>query len=207
MKTLLLMSGGLDSATLLYKLRKGNYVEAMYFDYGQTHIKEVASAKKICDDLGVRLHQCKLPAVFTDSALIGSKPIPDGEAVIVPNRNMLLIASATAYAAQNDFDAVAIGCNSDDGIDYPDCGRMFLTAMAKSMRFCHTRSIELLAPFVWDDMSKVDVVGMAITLGVPIEETWSCYKGDNQPCGKCAACNLRNAATRKNHWFTKHTNI
>ena len=194
MKTLILMRGGLDSATLLYKLRKGNYVEAMYFDYGQTHIKEVESAKKICADIGVKLHQCKLPAVFTDSALIGSKPIPDGEAVIVPNRNMLLIASATAYAAQNDFDAVAIGCNSDDGIDYPDCGRMFLSAMAKSMRFCHTRKIALLAPFVWEGMSKVDVVKLASKLGVPINDTWSCYKGMSKPCGTCGACLLRDSA-------------
>lgn len=204
MKIIILMSGGLDSSTLLYKLKKGAYVECMHFDYGQTHIKELTSAKQICADAGVKLHQCKLPAVFTDSALIGSKPIPDGEAVIVPNRNMLLLSAATAYASQNDFDAVAIGCNDDDGLAYPDCGRMFLSAMGKAMRFCHTRPIELLAPFVWETMSKADIVTLAHELCVPVDQTWSCYKGGKNPCGTCAACELRekaiSIAMRKSRW-------
>jgi len=194
MKIILLMSGGLDSATLLYHLKRGNYVQAMYFDYGQTHIKELQSAKKICADAGVKLHECKLPSIFSCALTGSAKDIPDGDAVIVPNRNMVLISAATAYAVQNDFDGVAIGCNSDDGLDYPDCGRMFLSAMGKAMRFCHTHTIELMAPFVWESINKKGVVKLARELGVPIDKTWSCYKGGKEPCGKCAACQLRHEA-------------
>ena len=199
MKTLLLMSGGLDSTTLLYSLLNRNHdVECMAFDYGQTHIKELLRAAEICEDLGVKLHRCRLPSIFTDCCLVGSKPIPHGqhESNIVPNRNMVFLSAATAYAVQHShFDAVAYGANLDDAEGgFPDCSKLFIQAMRDAMRFCHTKPIQLLAPFISTNMTKKDVAAMAYKLGVPIMRTWSCYKGGEKPCGTCGACQLRNKA-------------
>ena len=191
------MSGGLDSTTLLYKLKKGMYIECMAFDYGQTHIKELLRAEEICRDLGVKLHRCKLPSIFTDCCLVGSKPIPHGqhEDNVVPNRNMVMLSTATAYAIQHDFDAVAYGANLDDANGgFPDCSKLFIQAMRDAMRFCHTKPIQLLAPFISMNMTKKDVAVLAYKLGVPIMKTWSCYKGDEKPCGTCGACQLRDKA-------------
>lgn len=185
------MSGGLDSSTLLYKLKLGSFIECMFFDYGQTHIKERLAAREICNGLKVKLHECKLPSVFTDSCLVGSKPIPSGNSAdnIVPNRNMVMLSAATAYAIQHDFDAVAIGCNNDDAKNgFPDCSKPFLSAMRDSMRFCHTKPIQLLTPFIEFSMGKKEVIKLAEKLNVPLEKTWSCYKGDKEPCGECGAC-------------------
>jgi 7-cyano-7-deazaguanine synthase len=173
----------------------------MFFDYGQTHLKEILSARKICKDANVKLHECKLPSVFIDSALVGSKPIPSGDSDsnIVPNRNMIMISTAASFAIQqgSGFDAVAIGCNEDDAQHgFPDCSRHFLRSMRDAMRFCHTRPIALLAPFVHKRMSKVEIVKLARKLNVPIDDTWSCYKGEKEPCGTCAACELRDNAMK-----------
>jgi 7-cyano-7-deazaguanine synthase len=173
----------------------------MFFDYGQTHIKEVLAARKICKELNVKLHECKLPSVFVDSALVGSKLIPHGDddSNIVPNRNMVMISTATAYAIQHDFDGVAVGCNNDDAQHgFPDCSRLFLSSMRDAMSFCHTRPIALLSPFIKELMSKRDVVKLARKLNVPIEDTWSCYKGGAEPCGECSACQLRESAIAEN---------
>ena len=199
MKILLLLSGGLDSVTLAHYYKQGSYLECMFFDYGQTHLKEVIAARNVCKQLNIKLHECKLPSVFVDSALVGSKPIPhgDGDANIVPNRNMVMISAATAFCLQNDMDAVAIGCNDDDTQHgFPDCSKPFLRSMRDAMRFCHTRPIALLAPFIHKEMTKSDVVVWAKKLNVDIESTWSCYKGAKEPCNECAACKLRNEALR-----------
>lgn len=192
------MSGGLDSTTLLYytKKTKGHHVECMAFDYGQTHIKELGRAAEICDELGVKLHRCKLPSIFTDCCLVGSKPIPNGDHAdnIVPNRNMVMLSTATAYAIQHGFDAVAFGANFDDIKGFPDCGMMFIGAMSSAMQYCYTRPIRLSTPFIDKMMTKKQVVEMATRLGVPIDKTWSCYKGGKEPCGVCAACQLRDKA-------------
>jgi 7-cyano-7-deazaguanine synthase len=194
MKILNLLSGGLDSTTMLYKYRKGAFVEAIFFDYGQKHIKEQLAATKICSDLGVKLHQGKLAEMFTPDARYSTTPITTqhGDTDIIVNRNMNLITAAATYALKSGFDAISIATNADDAQNFPDCTKHFMRGMKDSLRFCHSSRIELLTPFI--DITKTDVVELARKLQVPIDDTWSCYKGGEKPCGECGACQLRDKA-------------
>jgi len=198
MKILNLLSGGLDSTTMLYKYKRGAYVEAIFFDYGQKHIKEELAAEKICKDLGVKLHHGKLAEMFLPHARFSATPITaqHGDTDIITNRNMNLITAAATYALNKGFDAVSIATNADDAENFPDCTRAFMDAMNKTLNFCHTTRVELLTPFI--EMTKSDVVAMARGLGVPISETWSCYNGGSEPCGTCSACELRESAILSN---------
>jgi 7-cyano-7-deazaguanine synthase len=203
MKILILLSGGIDSTTLLYKYRRGAFCEAVTFDYNQTHRKEIEVAKSICANFPqrpVKHHICELPQIFTCPLTGSVKPIPSGDSVdnIIPNRNGVMLMTATALAIEWGFDAVSYGSNADDAANFPDCSKPFIQSMREVMRLCHTRPIELLTPFIDEDMTKKGVVALADTLSVPISETWSCYKGQSKPCGECAACQLRNAAIEAN---------
>ena len=126
------------------------------------------------------------------------KPIPSGDSVdnIIPNRNGVMLMTATTLAIEWGFDAVAYGSNEDDARNFPDCSHLFIQAMRDVMRFCHTRPIELLTPFISEHTTKAGVVRQAVDLGVPIDQTWSCYKGEDEPCGDCAACQLRDESIR-----------
>lgn len=195
MKATLLFSGGLDSATVLYFLLKSGWdVDCLAFDYGQRHRRELLAAKTIAEHVGVSCHKIQLPELWKNCALVGGKPLPDGDqpSNIVPNRNMVMLSIATTYAIENGSDAVAWGPNKDDWGTFPDCREEFASSMRTAMSSCHTRPIQLKTPLI--GKTKMEVVRFALSLGVPTGETWSCYEGGRRPCRKCGACVTRERA-------------
>ncbi|HWQ19993.1 MAG TPA: 7-cyano-7-deazaguanine synthase QueC [Methanotrichaceae archaeon] len=198
MKAVLILSGGLDSTTLLYKLLADGYqVEAITFDYGQRHRREIDSARKIAAINGVPHRVVDLSAItplLGDSALLGGKDIPSchytedaAKQTVVPNRNMIMLSIAVGYAEAMKISEVYYAAHAGDWAIYPDCRSSFIEAMASAIRLATAwNPVELKAPFV--GMTKAEIVKLGLTLNVPYELTWSCYQGGDKPCGVCPTC-------------------
>ncbi len=204
MRVILVYSGGLDSTVLLYHLRDaGHVVRALSVNYGQRHHRELAAAADIAQSLAVEhriVDVTGLGALLPGRALTSTAAnVPreeyareNLEATTVPNRNMLLLAIAIAWAAHLHDDAVAFAAHAGTTLTYPDCRPEFAAAMDQAARVADWQPIAVLAPFVtW---RKADVVRRGRELGVPMERTWSCYVGGEQHCGTCGTCRDRRAA-------------
>lgn len=199
-----LVSGGLDSTTLLYQLRaEGHSLRALSVDYGQRHGRELTFARELVAEFGIDwrpLDLTRLVQFFGQNSLTDSThAVPAGAyspdtmaQTLVPNRNMVLLSVAIAWAIDSASQAVAFGAHGGTYTPYPDCRPAFATAMDAAARVCHTAPIEVWAPFV--NWSKADIVTRGAELGVPFERTWSCYRGGETHCGKCGTCADRRAA-------------
>ncbi len=208
MKVVATVSGGLDSAVLLYRLvQDGHEVKAISFDYGQLHVKELGCAAKLCETVGVEHRVAQLSGL---SQFLGGNAltqpdvvdVPDGhyedesmKATVVPNRNMIMISIAAGWAIAEKFDGVAIAVHKGDHTIYPDCRERFVIDMQHALRTCHYTPVELRAPFV--NWSKVDIVQHGAGLGVPFVWTWSCYRGGSFHCGTCGTCVERREAFQR----------
>jgi len=182
---------------LLYDLLdQENTVHCLLFNYGQRHAKELNYAQATCQKLSVPYDVIALPyQIFERSALVGRMKKVDeltGTPTVVPNRNMVLISMAASFALCHGGTAVSWAANADDAEVYPDCRAEFLTHLNRSLRICHTRRMEVHAPYIV--RTKRAVVEIGRRLNVPFHETWSCYAGDNEACGECGACMARNVA-------------
>lgn len=198
MKTVLIYSGGLDSTTLLYKLLDAEHqVFALGVDYGQRHGKELAAAREICDALKVPFTVADLrsikPLIAGSSQTSDEIPVPEGhyaaesmKLTVVPNRNMIMLSIAIGYAVSIKADAVAYGAHAGDHAVYPDCRPEFAAVMATAALLCDWHPVDLMRPFI--KVSKTEIASLAYMLNVPIEKTWSCYKGGEKHCGKCGTC-------------------
>ena len=199
MKTLVVCSGGLDSVTLAYKVAKEHTLTKLIsFDYGQRHKKELGYAKKCAQSLGVPHEIIDISAVgahLTGSALTDNVDVPDGhyakstmKATIVPNRNAIMLAIAYGVACADKLDAVATAVHGGDHFIYPDCRPEFIKSFAAMQNHAleGEADIELYTPFLEAD--KTEIAREAKRLGVPIEQTWSCYKGGEIHCGRCGTC-------------------
>jgi len=207
LKVVTLLSGGIDSSTLLYWLKRSGYkVKALTIIYGQKHSREIESAKIIakridvdwtCVDLSALQPLLKSALTRTDVEI---PSVPDQTAhyntlqvTVVPNRNMILLSIAAAYAISNDFNAVAYAAHYSDRGVYPDCRWEFVHALEVALQLANDRpDFRVLAPFV--RKTKADIVRLGHFLGVPYELTWSCYKGGERHCGKCSSCRERKRA-------------
>ena len=205
-KTVIILSGGLDSTTLLYQSIAKNGADntlAISFDYGQRHKKELIVAKAITDKLGVKHEVVDASAInkvlggsaLTDPAIevpLGHYEDESMKLTVVPNRNMIFMAIATAWAISQKADAIAYGAHAGDHAIYPDCRKEFADAMAVAIALCDWSEIKLARPFV--NMRKEDIVALGGELNVPYAETWSCYNGRELHCGECATCVERKEA-------------
>lgn len=204
-RAVLILSGGLDSSTLLWKLRdEGVDVDAVSFDYGQRHRRELDAAASVAAIAGVRHDIVDLRALGAllaagGSSLVSATPVPDGhyadesmKATVVPNRNMIMLAAAAGIAIARKADVVAYGAHAGDHTIYPDCRAVFASAVDVAVRLADWHEVGLARPFV--SMSKRDIGLLARDLGVPIEATWSCYKGGDRHCGTCGTCVERREA-------------
>ncbi len=207
MKTLVICSGGLDSVTLAYKIAKDKtrtLTRLVSFDYGQRHKKELAFAKDCADRLGVPHHIIDISAVgaaLTGSALTDNVDVPDGhyaeesmKLTIVPNRNAIMLTIAYGMACSNGDQAVATAVHGGDHFIYPDCRPDFLDNFAVMQGYAleGVAQIALYTPYA--SLSKTEIAADAHTLEVPIEHTWSCYKGGDTHCGRCGTCVERREA-------------
>ncbi len=218
-KALVLLSGGVDSATALAMAADefgAENVTALSIYYGQKHAKEIEAAKNIAAHYGVRRLELDLTDMFrfSDCSLLSKNPdaeIPKesyGEQVsktggapvstYVPFRNGLFLSAAAAYAVSLGADEIFYGAHSDDaaGNAYPDCGEAFNNAMNAAIYEGTGHQVSIRAPFV--GITKSEVVAIGVRLGVPYEMTWSCYEGGDKPCGVCGTCRDRKAAFEAN---------
>ena len=201
---LIVYSGGLDSTVLLYLLKKqAKADEALIVDYGQKHKKELEFAKANCQKLQVPFKIADLTSLkdlFGNSSLTNTEiEVPEGDyqeenmtSTVVPNRNMILIAIATARAIAIGTNEVAYAAHSGDHAIYPDCREEFTQALDKTLGLCHYTPIKLLRPFV--NTTKTEIVKLGAELNVDFLQTWSCYKGGEYHCGKCGTCIERKQA-------------
>lgn len=204
MKTVLIYSGGLDSTVLLYHLRDAGYdVHALAVNYGQRHKRELDSARTICEQIDVPFQIADLSAIqplLAGSSLTSPEiEVAEGhyteenmKTTVVPNRNMILLALATGHAISVKADQVAYAAHSGDHAIYPDCRTEFADAMAHAIQLADWHKVILSRPFV--DWTKADIAKRAAELKVPVELTWSCYKGGDRHCGKCGTCIERREA-------------
>jgi len=209
MRTIVLLSGGLDSATVLALCRaEGRECHALSFRYGQRHALELAAAARIAASLGAASHRVAAVdvACLAGSALTGGGEVPKGRneheigqgipATYVPARNTLFVAHAIALAEATAADAIALGINALDYSGYPDCRPEWLAAMQEVARLGTKAGIagapvKLLAPLL--AMSKAEIIRRGTALGVDYGLTLSCYdpSDDGRACGACDACVLR----------------
>lgn len=177
-----LLSGGLDSVTLLYHLKAdGHSIHCLLFDYRQRHKQELLWARHHAQKCGVLFTTVDLPD-------LGGLTEPSW---IVPNRNATFLSVAVNLACQAGADTVTIGCNADDAEAFPDCRKEFLDAMNAAVRAAGYQ-VEICAPFL--DWPKRRIVQRARALGIGLTEVWACYRGGERPCGHCPACRKLAAA-------------
>jgi len=206
MKTVAILSGGLDSTVMVWKLIADRHkVKALGFNYGQRHVRELLHAREVAARLGIEFRDVDLTSItplLAGSALTSPEvPVPDDEykvetlkVLVVPNRNMIMLAVATGWATSLKYDSVSYAAHAGDHEVYPDCRPEFTEALGEAIRLSAMREVNLLRPFV--EMSKAEIVRLGHELGVPFELTWSCYKGDQVHCGTCPTCVERKRAFR-----------
>jgi 7-cyano-7-deazaguanine synthase len=197
-KTVVLLSGGMDSVTALYWAIQQHTINAVLsFHYGAKHNdKEIAQAKWHSNQLGIRHEIIALPFVdqlFSSSLLQSGESIPDGHytdesmrSTVVPFRNAIMLSIACGFAESIQAQSIVIAAHSGDHAIYPDCREPFMQAMATAMQQGTYANITLKRPFI--DMDKAAITKLGQTLNVPYEHTWSCYKGQTYHCGTCGTC-------------------
>lgn len=209
MKAVCLLSGGMDSTTLAYVAKDMGYdILALHLNYGQlTEAKERACARTVADLLGAEEFleiDVGYFSQFGKSALtdpgIAVEDYSEGHAGIpktyVPFRNANLLAMAVSFAESRDADAVFIGVQSSDYSGYPDCREEFIQAFQRAVDLGTAAggTIKLMTPFV--HMNKTEIVQKGLDLGVPYDQTWSCYTENEVACGTCDSCHFRLEAFR-----------
>lgn len=211
MKAVILLSGGLDSSTVLYQAKAdGCECYAISFDYQQRHRRELDAAKTIARVAGVVAHQVISfdlrqwgGSALTDEGI----DLPTGRSLAVmaseipvtyvPARNTIFLSFALAYAEAIAAERVYIGVNALDYSGYPDCRPDYIQAMQEVFRLGTKRgrlgqAIAIVTPLL--ELHKTEIIQLGNKLGVPWQHTWSCYAGEEKACGVCDSCQLRLAA-------------
>jgi 7-cyano-7-deazaguanine synthase len=208
MKAVVLLSGGLDSSTVLYQAKAdGCECYALSFDYQQRHRRELESACAIAHCAGVSEHQVVSfdlrqwgGSALTDDAI----DLPEHRSVeemsqhipvtYVPARNTIFLSFGLSYAEASDAQRVYVGVNALDYSGYPDCRPDYIQAMQKVFELGTKQgregeAIQIVTPLI--DLKKTEIIELGNQLGVPWEHTWSCYAGGDVACGVCDSCQLR----------------
>lgn len=200
MKTIVILSGGLDSTTTLYHhIRRDDEVKAISFNYGQRQVKELDMARRTCKKLGIEhkvVDISNLNELLQGSALTSDIAVPHGnydedimKITVVPNRNMILASISVGYAVSIGYDQVALGVHAGDHAIYPDCRPEFIDALTKICAIANYKPIKISAPFL--NKTKAEIVAEGTKLGVDYGLTWTCYEGQEKACGKCGSCRER----------------
>ena len=200
--SIIVLSGGLDSTTMLYEYRE-RIALAVSFHYGSNHNdRELAFAKLHCERLGIQHLIIPLDFIgryFNSSLLAGADAIPEGHynddnmrSTVVPFRNGIMLAIAAGLAENNGLQYVMIANHAGDHTIYPDCRPEFISAMDAAIDSGTYNNARILAPYT--NITKADIARRGKLLKIDYSETWSCYKGGNVHCGKCGTCVERREA-------------
>lgn len=211
-KAVVLLSGGLDSATTLYAARSEGYCPyALTIRYGQRHRQEMDCARWIAAHLEVELRELSIELPWKGSALLdhgvrlpqkrSAEEMASGiPATYVPARNTIFLSFALSWAEVLGAQTVFIGANALDYSGYPDCRPEYFETMEELFKKgtkagVEGRAIRIAAPLL--RKTKAEIIQWGHVLGVPFEHTWSCYEGGSAPCGVCDSCLLREKGFRE----------
>lgn len=216
MKSIILLSGGLDSLVSLgLKKEELNIELALTFNYGQKSAqKEITASKKICEYYGIKHEVLNLDWLknITQTALVSDKNIPVNEtfdeqsakSVWVPNRNGLFLNIAACYADSYDYDCIIIGANKEEAKTFSDNTQNFVDSINNEFEYSTQKHPKVIAPLI--NYDKNDIVMVALEHNVPLELTMSCYASDDKHCGMCESClRLKHALEANNAQKYIHT--
>ena len=211
-KVVVVFSGGMDSYTVLNMAHLAGFeVHAINFNYGQRHAVEIERAITVCKKMDISFKQIDLTSlnsIIDNSALTGDIDVPKGhyedesmKATVVPNRNMMMLSMAAAYAINIGATQIWYGAHSGDRAIYPDCRPEFVEAMQRVLAICDYEEIKLVVPFI--DGDKEEILRWGFAHNLDYSDTWTCYDpqqvgGDDinpyhhlVACGKCGSCQER----------------
>lgn len=199
-RIVVIYSGGMDSYTLLHRaLAEGWRVDALSFDYGQRHARELDCARAVTRELGIDHEVVDITGIqslLAGSALTDSEPVPEGhyeeatmKATVVPNRNMILLSLAIGHAVSRGGEAVWYGAHGGDHAIYPDCRPEFIEQMDRVARVANYDAVRVEAPFM--HFTKGQILGEGLAMDLDYSRTWTCYNGRSLACGRCGACTER----------------
>lgn len=200
--SVIIVSGGMDSITLLYD-KKDEIALGISFNYGSNHNeREIPFAKMHCERLGIQHITIDLHFMheyFKSSLLEGADSIPEGhyasenmKSTVVPFRNGIMLSIAVGIAESNGLSKVLIANHGGDHAIYPDCRPDFIDAIDKAAMAGTYVKVRIVAPYT--QITKTDIARIGKRLGIDYAETWSCYKGGEVHCGKCGTCVERKEA-------------
>jgi 7-cyano-7-deazaguanine synthase len=198
-KALVLLSGGIDSATALYLTKQEcSEVYSMNMIYAETYDSEAEASRRLAADAGVKEHLSVYLPLFKDiENRYRPPPSHTISSAYLPARNIVFYGVAAAYAETLGASRIVFGSNADDAKELPDATLGFIRLMNELIK-AGTRAgtegafIEIVNPLLM--YSKTDVLKLAIKLKVPLQLTWSCYENAKTPCGKCRGCRMRSEA-------------
>lgn len=194
--SLLVLSGGMDSTTLLYD-RADRIALAVTFHYGSNHnAREAECARYHCRRLGIEHIEIPLGFMgryFKSSLLSGADAIPTGayddvniRSTVVPFRNGIMLAVAAGLAESRGLKTVMLANHGGDHTVYPDCRPAFVDAMGRAINLGTDAAITLDCPYT--HLTKAEICLRGLRLGIDYTHTYSCYCGTQEPCGRCATC-------------------
>ena len=205
MKAIVVFSGGIDSTVVLaYALANQRECIALSFDYMQRHRCELKSAEAIAEHYKVEHRVIRIdPSLFkgSSSSLVDTTATLEGNthaqipSTFVPCRNILFLSHAASMAQCLGASEIYFGANRDDFANYPDCRDPFFRSFETSIMLGSPAdlSISVICPLI--QKTKIEIIKLGRSLQAPLHLTWSCYDPqNNQPCGKCQACFLRESA-------------
>lgn len=208
MKVVCIYSGGMDSFTLVHAAQRQESLHScLSFNYGQKHKKELTYAARVCEnDLKVPHTVIELPGLapcLLGSALTDSTPMPQGhyaaenmKLTVVPNRNMIMLSIAIAYAVSHQLQEVWFGAHGGDHTIYPDCRPEFVEGLSALAQIANWHPVTVRAPFL--TMNKAEILTLGLAYGLEYYKSWTCYEGGEQACGKCGSCQERLDAFAQN---------
>lgn len=200
--SLIALSGGVDSTTLLYEYRD-EIACAVGFNYGSKHnARELAAAKAICHELGIPYLIIPLAFIgeyFRSDLLLSGGEMQLGDyseenmsSTVVPFRNGIMLSVLAGLAESRDLQQVLIANHFGDHAIYPDCRESFVKPMGEAITAGTSNGVKLVAPYT--GLTKAEIVARGTRLGVPYGKTYSCYQGGERHCGRCGTCRERHDA-------------
>ena len=213
MKAISVFSGGLDCTVATTVYDKDYEIHAITFNYGQKAFKqELNASKNICEKMGWNHEVIDLPwlSKISNSSLNNEEDIPElteddlddlekssasASNVWVPARNTVFVSIALSYAESIGADIIIVGWNGEEGATFPDNSKEYMDSFNELINVGSPEKIRIEAPAI--NLNKEEIVKLGVDIGAPMELSYSCYKGENKPCGVCESCMRRKRAFKK----------